>query len=717
MAIVVNTNIASVNAQRNLEQSSSSLGKSLERLSSGLRINRAGDDAAGLAIATKLQAQTRGLNQATRNVNNAISLVQTAEGALNTITNIMQRLRELAVQAASDDNTPSDRLTLTDESNQLVEELTRLANTSEFNGAPLLDGSFANRLFQIGANFGQTVTFTLGDVRAKSLGSRTAIEPGGLTDGAQNGINANAATGEVTINGQNVVTSDGDDQVSVVELLSQELGSTVASNIGIGTSLATTTNSSLVFNGVIQKDDEGGFVSIVGTLVTKATSAGADAATSTGSFFLVRASLTVGDSGTTISTAVATSASVAIELFSSYGSIGITTGATISAATGDVVQVNATLTYASLNFAASVSGTQFEVNGQFVNFTAASVDTYASVASFLGRIVADINAASITNVQAVARTPSSAIARQILLQATKGVNLALKTSGASVASNLYFSETFATNTATTVIYNGQSSAIGKAAAVNAVRGVTTVLADANSNVVTGANAIAAVTIRGGDLAINGVDIGAVDVLANDGSGALVTAINAQRDSTGVTASVNSENKLVLTAGDGRNVAVRSNATINTALGIGGSTNTNNVYRGSLTLSSSREVKVGGTNVSELGADLAVKTYTPDLTNRLSLVDLSSQDSAEQAILTIDAALDQANKIRAGIGAVQSRLENTVVNLRIAAENFTASESRIRDADFAFETAQFTRNQILVQAGTAILAQANSLPQVALQLLQ
>ena len=711
MALVVNTNIASVNAQRNVAQSSSQLGKSLERLSSGLRINRAGDDAAGLAIATKFAAQTRGLNQAARNVNNAISLVQTAEGAISTLTNIMQRLRELAVQAASDDNTQSDRLTLTDEANQLVEELTRVANTSEFNGAPLLDGSFANRLFQVGANFGQTITFTLGDVRAKSLGSRTAVDAGSLSDGAQNGINSNVATGEVTINGSNIVTTDGDDQVSVVELLSEELGTAVATTAGFGTTATSATNASISFTRVVQKDDQGGYVSFAATVQTVGTTTGA------ASGFLFTASITLGDSGTTVSTV--TTGSAAIELFSSYGTIGFTIAGTTATTTPTVqVAVAASLTVATLNGrTASVSGTQFEINGKGIGLTAASVDAIASLASFFGRIVADVNAASITDVQAIARTPSSGIARQLVLQATKGVNLALKTTGASVATNLFFSNTFASNTATTVIYNGQSSSIGKAAAVNAVRGTTGVQADVNDNIVKGVNAVTTVTIRTGDLVINGVDIGALNVITNDGSGALVTAINAQRDNTGVFAAINNENKLVLQANDGRNITIRATAAINTALGVGGSTNTNNIQRGSLTLHSPREIKVGGTNVSELGANLSVRTYTPDLTNRLSLVELTSQTKAEQAILTIDAALDETNKVRAGIGAVQSRLENTIVNLRIAAENFTASESRIRDADFAFETAQFTRAQILVQAGTAILAQANGIPQVALQLLQ
>lgn len=709
MGIVVNTNLASVNAQRNVDLNTSQLNKSLERLSSGLRINRAGDDAAGLAIATKFNAQVRGLNQAARNVNNAISLVQTAEGALNTITNLAQRLRELAVQAASDDNTTTDRQTLQNEAAQLVAELTRTAQTSEFNGSPLLDGSYGSKFFQIGANYSQTLTFSIGDVRAKSLGTRATVKAGNLTDGVDAAIGANIATGELKINGTNVVTSDGDDQVSVVELLSTDVASVTATAAGVGSAGATTFNASLIFNNVLQKNDFGDLVSILGTLTATTNTTAASGLTITGSFV-------IGDSATTISTQLATSASLSIDLFSSYGSIGLTSNGTNGAASF-TIERTASFSYASINYAASVSGTQFEINGTYISFTANSESGIASFASYLAKVVSDINAASITNVQAILRSPSSAIARTFVLQATKGANLALKTSGASVATNLFLSATYATSGGTTVLYNGQSSAIGKAAAVNAVRGTTNVTGTANANVVTGTSAITAVTIRSGDLVINGVDVGAVSVLANDGSGDLVAKINSLSSSTGVTAAVNTDNKLVLTATDGRNITIRSTSTIQTALTIGGSTNSNNVQRGSVTINSPKSITVAGTKVSDLGGDLSVKTYSADLTNKLSLVSLSTQESAAQALLTIDAALDEVNDIRSAIGAIQSRLENTVNNLKIASENFTASESRIRDADFASETARFTRNQILVQAGTAILAQANTTSQIALQLLQ
>jgi flagellin len=152
MGLVINTNVMSLNAQRNLGKSQSALSKSMQRLSSGMRINSAKDDAAGLAISDRMTSQIRGLNQAVRNANDGISLAQTAEGAMQEATNILQRMRELAVQSANDSNTSADRASLQKEVSQLQNELNRIAETSEFNNQKLLDGSFTSSLFQVGAN-------------------------------------------------------------------------------------------------------------------------------------------------------------------------------------------------------------------------------------------------------------------------------------------------------------------------------------------------------------------------------------------------------------------------------------------------------------------------------------------------------------------------------------------------------------------------------------
>jgi flagellin len=171
MAAIINTNVASLNAQRNLSSSQASLATSLQRLSSGLRINSAKDDAAGLAISDRMTSQINGLNQAARNANDGISLTQTAEGGLATATDLLQRMRTLAVQSANGTNSASDRASLQQEVSQLQQELNRVANTTQFNGQNILDGTLNNAQFQVGANANQTINFSIGSAQATAIGN------------------------------------------------------------------------------------------------------------------------------------------------------------------------------------------------------------------------------------------------------------------------------------------------------------------------------------------------------------------------------------------------------------------------------------------------------------------------------------------------------------------------------------------------------------------
>ena len=181
--MIINHNMNALNAHRNMTSNTSSAGKSMEKLSSGLRINRAGDDAAGLAISEKMRGQIRGLDQATRNSQDGISLIQTAEGALTETHSILQRMRELSVQSANDTNVNADRTAIQDEMDQLTKEVDRIANNTEFNTQKLLDGSFSGQ-FQIGANAGQSMDLSVGKMDAASLGltgSVTAKEDVAIT--------------------------------------------------------------------------------------------------------------------------------------------------------------------------------------------------------------------------------------------------------------------------------------------------------------------------------------------------------------------------------------------------------------------------------------------------------------------------------------------------------------------------------------------------------
>ena len=170
MSQVINTNVASLNAQRNLGASQGSLATALQRLSSGMRINSAKDDAAGLAISERFTSQIRGIEQARRNANDGISLSQTAEGALKSSGEILQRVRELAVQSANATNSAGDRKAIQAEVGQLVSELDRISTSTEFNGLKLLDGSFGSASFQVGANANQVITAQTGDFRTSVYG-------------------------------------------------------------------------------------------------------------------------------------------------------------------------------------------------------------------------------------------------------------------------------------------------------------------------------------------------------------------------------------------------------------------------------------------------------------------------------------------------------------------------------------------------------------------
>ncbi|MBB1330253.1 flagellin [Pseudoalteromonas sp. SR43-7] len=171
MALTVNTNVSSLNAQRNLNKSGEGLATSMERLSSGMRINSAKDDAAGLQISNRLTSQINGLAVAQRNANDGISMAQTAEGAMQESTSILQRMRELALQSANGSNSDSDRAALQKEVTALQTELTRIADTTSFGGQQLLDGSYGTKKFQVGANANETISMTLGNVGADSIGS------------------------------------------------------------------------------------------------------------------------------------------------------------------------------------------------------------------------------------------------------------------------------------------------------------------------------------------------------------------------------------------------------------------------------------------------------------------------------------------------------------------------------------------------------------------
>lgn len=457
MPQIINTNIASLTAQRNLNTSQSSLATSLQRLSSGLRINSAKDDAAGLAISERFTTQIRGLNQAIRNANDGVSFAQTAEGALSTSGDAMQRIRELAVQSINDTNSSSDRQALNNEVGQLIAEVNRIANSTQFNGQNILDGTSSTLTFQVGANQGQVIQVSGVDSRTSQLGAR----------------------------------------------------------------------------------------------------------------------------------------------ISTSGSISAT------------------------NLALAVTANNLVVNGNTVDLTGDT--TINDVIGSINQVAADSG-----------------------VQALKATNVSTAAAGLQAAAN-------------------------------------------------------------GTASINGVTV-TLTAFATVGSGALnIAAINAVSNQTGVTASAGTGEGVVLSNSSGADIVIADGTTT-----FGGGPETFSagivlagaVADGAFTAAGTFAVEAASTALGGGQAD-----------NTLSGVDVLTGATANDALLTLDFALQQVSGLRAELGAVQTRFESTISNLSINTENLSAARSRIRDADFAAETAELTRSQILQQAGISILSQANAQPQNVLALLQ
>jgi flagellin len=242
MAAVINTNVASLNAQRNLTASQNALNTSIQRLSSGLRINSAKDDAAGLAISERMSSQIRGLNQAARNANDGISLAQTAEGALSEIGNNLQRIRELAVQASNGTNSQTDRDALNAEVTQLKAEIQRVAEQTSFNGTKLLDGSFAGVAFQVGANAGETISIdSIVNAQTASLGGTFTRTTESFNASALTGFATAISAGDIVINGVDIgaIGAAANAQERAGQLV--EAINRVAGQSGVGASYDATT--------------------------------------------------------------------------------------------------------------------------------------------------------------------------------------------------------------------------------------------------------------------------------------------------------------------------------------------------------------------------------------------------------------------------------------------------------------------------------------------
>ncbi|TWI41443.1 flagellin [Extensimonas vulgaris] len=708
MPSIINTNLQSLNAQRNLATSQNSLATSMQRLSSGLRINSAKDDAAGLAISDRMTAQIRGLSVASRNANDGISLSQTAEGALGSITDSLQRLRELAVQSANGTNQGVDRTSLNAEAKQLLSEINRVATTTTFNGRKLLDGSFKNISFQVGANVGDTISVSVGKMDTKSLGSAATA----AITSAQNASSSPLKDGDLFINGVGIGPS----------LASADTASYTAKDSS-AIAKAAAINAKSAQTGV--------------TAQVNATEVGGSAMTSPNTATSGTVTINGVDIGVSTTTdAAASRASVVAAINAKAQQTGVTAidtgldsgGVKLVAADGRNVTVafGGTVTAATTGLAAP--------------------DTYTgsyTLVSDKDITIASSNAGNITNSGLRAGTFSAQTAYASGVPPTAGVTTttttAIKAGDFSINGTLVGDSLASSDTAS---YNAKSSsAIAKAAAINAISSKTGVTAVANANEVAGGTTPMTAGASSGTLVINGVTTGAISTTASsttaDNRQAVVDAINKISAQTGVVA-INTNDDATgvkLVAADGRNITVTqasgnlsdASTGLNAALLTVAGTPTQAqldaaTFLGSVTLSSvsaftiERGTSTGADLSQSLG--LGVGTYGAGRSGQaLESLDLSTAEGATAALTALDNALSTVNSARADQGAIQNRFSAVTANIASASENLTAARSRIQDADFAAETANLSRSQILQQAGTAMVAQANQLPQQVLKLLQ
>jgi len=340
MASTINTNISSLNAQRNLSANSSSLATSMQRLSSGVRINSAKDDAAGLAISDRMSAQIRGMNTASRNANDGISLAQTAEGALGSITTNLQRMRELAVQAANASNSSSDRTALQAEVSQLASEIDRVATQTKFNGISLLDGSFTAKDFQIGANVGETITVSSIDTaRSASLGTYQGFNVSSGTIGtASDSTTAHSVTVGGTTYALGTIANDAKAIASAVN--SSGVAGFTASANATSVAGATTTVTGSVVGGVATVAINGVTISLTGTTVASTNRSNAVSAINAQS---AATGVTATDTGTGVSLAASDGRNITVGSFAagSYTSSTIADfGLAAAATTGASINLN-----------------------------------------------------------------------------------------------------------------------------------------------------------------------------------------------------------------------------------------------------------------------------------------------------------------------------------------------------------------------------------------
>ncbi|WP_205343089.1 flagellin hook IN motif-containing protein [Denitrificimonas caeni] len=856
MALTVNTNVASLNAQRTLGGSTNALSTSLERLASGSKINSAKDDAAGLQISNRLTNQINGLTVAVKNANNGVSIAQTAEGAMQESTNIMQRMRDLALTASNGSNSASERTALQEEFTALSGELTRIADTTSFGGQKLLNGSMSNTSFQVGSNANETVSFGLSNVSASALkgsfssakasgvestmtasvtsaaiGSSTggtSGEPVSVTGAVFSDITVPAGGQSLNINGVDIdftaaATVTLADAVTEINKATADTGVTASEDNG---KLKLTSAENFQVSGGkdfgISGDKAGNYVAVTGRASVTAAEQFTGGITATSADKLIinaegytatTVTLQAGDDLDAVVTRIndkSTDSGVTASNVDGKLKLEAKGDITIAAATTSNANTVLGLPAAASTIEASVLG-QAKVTGSATTFTSPASNSSISlngtnISVLTGDTAADI-AARIKSADIGITADASSGA--LVLTSNSKITIGGETAGLTALGLDKGTTQVATGNAETVVIaavaTGKFSINGKEIStvagesnqslvdkINASgSGVTAELlndtaktiklSSANGFSVEGDNtglAVIGMADTGGAVSVKGTttensgQISAnasirlngqtIDLQADSDLDDIAAKINQSSEDTKVTAEVKNgrlqlsstdgaaiklENEtagslkmLGLTAGNTaaklqESTSINLNGTdiklaagsnmdavataINTAsTGVSASVNS----QGTLELFSGNESftvadGAAGTGLASLGLTNAAGTHSGVVVeSSVSNLDITTAEGAQQAISVLDGAMQQVDSERSKLGAVQNRFESTISNLQNVAENASASRGRIMDTDYAAESANLAKNQIMQQAGTAMLAQANQLPQAVLSLL-
>ncbi|PNF74254.1 flagellin [Stutzerimonas stutzeri] len=658
MALTVNTNIPSLNTQRNINSTSNALNTSMQRLSTGSRINSAKDDAAGLQISNRLTNQISGLNVAVRNANDGISLSQTAEGALQQSTNILQRMRDLSIQSANGSNSDSDRSALQKEVSALQGELTRIAETTTFGGRKLMDGSFGTSSFQVGSNAYETIDVTVKSASASDIGSyqvgskaKGVDADGGLT----RAFGSPASAADIKTATSSVVSGNGSAAFTATTLNVVGGGKSEEVKVEAGDSAKSLAAK---FNGVIP-----------GLSATARTVFQAEVTASAGQAADYK--LTVGsgsDSKSVDLVGITSTQSLADQINSNASKLGLKANVdekgvlTVESSTGENVTFGGSSNAAGVSLKVRVQ----DADGNFGAST--SVGESATGTAGQETIVGSLQLNSPTS-YAISAATTTATAK------TNDMTLALTiTPSGTPATTDAASVSLASITVSGVTIDTSSykfSNVGELA--------TALKNDPN----------AADLLRfGADGQISSKD--GSDVVFGEMSKFTAAGVASSTGTVAFTATPKDKNGADVAAGSVLDLAATGGA--RTAAGV-----------------TSDAITVEG-SYQLFGSASANK-------NSVDKVDISTADGAQRALAVIDNALAGIDSQRADLGAVQNRFDNTINNLQNISENASAARSRIMDTDYAAETANLSKNQVLQQAGTAILAQAKQLPQAVLSLLQ